>query len=218
MVATTSIPSMSPPEADRLRLPGITWETYEHLLADLERAGRPLKLVYDRGVLEIEMPTKIHEIIKTFVSQLLEHYLIASGGSYLSLGEATWKQHARSQGLESDACYYIQNIAAAGSGEDVDLTRDPPPDLAVEVEVTVPLIDKLPIYLAIGIPEVWHVRAPDTVEFLQRSSEGTFASTDRSAAVPALTPPLVQKYLRLRKSIGNAEAIRTAIAELKGSG
>jgi Uma2 family endonuclease len=218
MVASTAQPTMSPPEADRVQLPGITWETYEHLLNDLEQAGRPLKLVYDRGTLEIEMPTKIHEIIKTFVGQLLEHYLIATGGHFLSLGEATWKRHARLQGLESDACYYIQRVAAVGDGEAIDLERDPPPDLAIEIEVSVPLIDKLPIYLSLGIEELWHIRAPDSVEFLRRDSAGSFRAIDRSVAAPAFTPALIQKFIRLRKTVGNAEAVRTAIVELQAAG
>ena len=37
----------------------------------------------------------------------------------------------------------------------IDLTLDPPPDLAIEIDMTSPSIPRLPIYCALGIPEVW---------------------------------------------------------------
>ncbi len=59
------------------------------------------------------------------------------------------------RGLEPDNCYNIQNESIVRSRDEVDLTIDPPPDLAIEVDITSWTIDRLSIYAALGVPEVW---------------------------------------------------------------
>ena len=39
----------------------------------------------------------------------------------------------------------------------IDLRRDPPPDLVIEVDVTHSSVPRMPIYAALGVPEVWRL-------------------------------------------------------------
>jgi Uma2 family endonuclease len=58
-----------------------------------------------------------------------------------------------SQGIEPDNCFYIQNEAAIRGKNRLDLTIDPPPDLALEID---PCSRTHPnIYEALGVPELW---------------------------------------------------------------
>ena len=38
---------------------------------------------------------------------------------------------------------------------DIDLEKDPPPDLALEIDLTSKSLPRLPIYLRLGVPEIW---------------------------------------------------------------
>ena len=45
--------------------------------------------------------------------------------------------------------------AKCGANASLDLTVDPPPDLAIEVDISRSSIDKLGIYADLGVPELW---------------------------------------------------------------
>ena len=40
------------------------------------------------------------------------------------------------RGLEPDQCYYIQNEGKVWGKDHIDLQIDPPPDLAIEIDIT----------------------------------------------------------------------------------
>ncbi len=193
MVAQQTIPNAARRD-DRFLLSGVSWETYERLLDDLDTAGRRVKLTYDTGELELEMPLDLHEIIKTLICGILEMYLLEHA-DFSPYGETTFKRRLTEKGIEPDGCYYVQSIGKIGVR--LDPERDPPPDLAIEVEVTQPILPKLPIYAAIGIPEIWHASDDLTVRFL-RLNGGEYHEASTSEAAPLFTPEIVTKYLRMR--------------------
>jgi Uma2 family endonuclease len=59
------------------------------------------------------------------------------------------------KGLEPDECWWIANADKLEGRQDVDLRRDPPPDLALEIEVSRRLRERWKIYAALRVPEVW---------------------------------------------------------------
>ena len=76
----------------------------------------------------------------------------------VALASTTFNREDVDRGLEPDQCYYF-----ASTGEFATRTRqpdvDPPPDLAIEVEITRSCLDRLGIYAALRIPEVWQSMA-----------------------------------------------------------
>ncbi len=56
-------------------------------------------------------------------------------------------------GIEPDDCFYIQNYKAVIGKNRLDLTQDPPPDLALETDLTSKT--ELDAYVALGVPELW---------------------------------------------------------------
>lgn len=59
------------------------------------------------------------------------------------------------KGIEPDQCFYIENYAVMIGKQRIDLTVDPPPDLAIEVDVTSKT--GLDAYQALDVPELWPV-------------------------------------------------------------
>src|SRR4051812_48635155 len=72
-------------------------------------------------------------------------------------GTVTMTRRRKQRGLEPDNCYWIANAAAVASLRRIDLRRDPPPDLVIEVDVTSSSLDRMGIYAALGIAEVWRL-------------------------------------------------------------
>lgn len=144
------------PESQSTLLSPISWQTYESLLKDLDENVR-VRLIYDREQLEIIMSPLLppHEIYST----LIHSFIIILGDErdldIRSLGSTTLRRQDLKRGLEPDKSYYIQHEAQVRDKQILDLTQIPPPDLVVEIDMTNPSLKKLPIYLALGVPELW---------------------------------------------------------------
>jgi Uma2 family endonuclease len=193
-------------------LHNISWDTYSAILADA--ADGTSRLTYDHGLLEIEVPSRHHEQIKRFVGEMVEATLKAAGRDYEPAGSATWREQAALRGLEADECYHIESSARVQGKAELDLTTDPPPDLAIEIDLNPHPIDKLAIYRTLRVPEVWRIRADATCEILRQTVDGSYSSLATSEAVPPINPQIISRYLLLRESLGHSEALRRFTAEV----
>ena len=138
----------------RVVLTGVSWATYERLLHDLKDSSSP-RLTFDRGVLEVMSPSAEHEESNRTIALLVEVLAEEFGIDVRSLGSTTFRREDLEQGFEPDSCFYVQNEARMRGKREIDLTVDPPPDLIVEVDITSPSLQKLPLYARVGVPEVW---------------------------------------------------------------
>lgn len=204
------------PTARCLFLQVCSWETYEHLLEDIERSGRRLRLTYFDGALEIRVPGDLHETIKTFVRAMLEVYLMESDIEHLPMGSTTWKRRAKDVGIEPDECYYVKNAVEVGMGFDIDLERDPPPDVAIEVEDTTSPLPKLPVYAALGVPEVWHIKADGSIALLSLQ-QGSYVRVSQSRQVPYFDDDLLARWLMIRSQSTYFNAVRAFRREVASS-
>jgi len=138
-VAPTATPSLSTSTAvpqeevvvRRVTIRGVPWSVYEQLLA-IAGDGPP-RMTYDCGALEMEMPSKRHEALKWIAGRFIEAYAEESGIEFEPTGSTTWHRESIEAGVEADESYYIQNLARV-RGREVDLSIDPPPDLALEID------------------------------------------------------------------------------------
>ncbi|GGA39058.1 Uma2 family endonuclease [Okeania sp. KiyG1] len=139
---------------NRTVLTGVRWETYQALLLDL--AENPSKkLTYDQGALEIMTPLPEHEINKGFLGRLVQTTTEVLGLEISSIGSTTLSREDLQKGIEPDECYYITNEALVRGQIKFDFNIDPPPDLAIEIDITSSSLDRLTIYAALGIREIW---------------------------------------------------------------
>ena len=187
---------LSVPATQSLLLDNVDWRTYSRLLRALDE--RPsLRLTYDRGMLEIMTLTLEHEsyahLIGRFVVVLTEEFglTIKAGGS------TTFRRRKRRRGLEADESYWIANEPLVRGKDSVDLRIDPPPDLALEVDVTHSSLDRLSIYAALRVPELWR-REGETLVCYLLGNDSKYVVSSTSRAFPGLAPADLMRFLVLR--------------------
>ena len=102
----------------------------------------------------------------------------------------------------------------------IDLRRDPPPDLVIEVEVARSALNRLEIYAALGAPEVWRFDG-ERLHVHLLGEGGTYAESERSKAFPFLRPAELVRFVEQRKALGEVtllRAFREWVAEQQASG
>jgi Uma2 family endonuclease len=190
----STIPARLP--SQRLLLRGVDWPTYSRLVVAF--AGRRgLRLTYDRGALEIRTLTYGHEslahLLGRFVVALTEELglPVAEGGS------TTFRRRRSRRGLEPDQSYWIANEALVRGKGRIDLRVGPPPDLCVEVDVASSSVNRMGVYAALGVPEVWRL-ADQVLTFHALAGGGQYAGSATSRAFPFLASADLQGFLALR--------------------
>lgn len=149
MIATTA--SLA---EQRTLLENISWSTFETLLKEIgDRRG--YRIAYDNGMLEIMSPLYEHENPKIRSDRFIFILAEELGIEIKSAGSMTLKREPAKKGIEPDNCYYIQNEPAVRDREELDLETAPPPDLAIEIDITSSSMNKLAIYSALRVPELW---------------------------------------------------------------
>lgn len=140
-------------EQQHIVLHDISWQFYEQLLEEI--GNRPIRVTFDEGSIEIMSPLPKHEWAKRAISSLLEYMTIELNLPLTRYGSTTFRREDKQTGLEPDECYYFENAARVRGMERFDPDIHPAPDLAIEVDITSRSIARLPIYAALGVPEVW---------------------------------------------------------------
>lgn len=193
----------------RMVLYNVGWDTYERLLRDHADASAP-RFTYDRGTLEIMSPLPEHERLNRAIQLLLPVVAEEAGIELYSLGSTTFNREDLQRGFEPDSCFYIQNALRVQGKDRIDLHTDPAPDLVVEIDITHPSIDKLPIYARIGVPEAWRYDG-ERMEMLALDGD-RYVALPRSRALPSLTPEGLAALLPASKGLGDIAWIRQARA------
>lgn len=195
--ATTPTPAIGPAVNDRFTLVGVSYATYLALADDFERAGRRYRLAFDRGTLEIMSPQYHHERYSYLLGRLVD--AIAAGLRLPIVGakSTTFRRDDLDRGAEPDECFYLSNEPAVRHSRTIDLNVDPPPDLVIEVDASRSSIDKLSLYAAFGVPELW--RCDDgRIEIYRLDPGGAHSPLDASPALPFLTREVIEDWLRTR--------------------
>jgi Uma2 family endonuclease len=142
------------PPGNTVQLNNISWQMYEAILDEMGESYAA-RLAYNKGKLEIRVPLPKHERAKSMIGDLVKVLLEELEIDCEPLGSTTFKREDMDSGVESDECFYIQNAAAIRGKDRIDLTIDPPPDLAIEIDNTSPT--SLSSYQALKVPEVWSI-------------------------------------------------------------
>jgi Uma2 family endonuclease len=146
------MPDLLTPE-QQFTLTDISWEGYETILNLLN--DRPVRVTYNRGFLELMILSYAHERYKKLIARLVETLTEELNIPIEAAGSTTFKRKVLERGLEPDECFYIQNQAKIRGKKAIDLNTDPPPDLVIEIDITNSVSDRLEIYAALGVPEIW---------------------------------------------------------------
>jgi len=195
-MATATEPGVSSgPEIgeNRFVIYNVGWDRYEALLELFGDDGP--RMNYCRGNVELMSPLVPHGRYSSLLGYMVEALTDELDIPRNALGSTTFKRRMADRGLEPDECYYLANAGRIGDQRSVDLDVDPPPDLAIEVEITHSLLDKLDIYAGIGVPEIWRFDGKTLTVLLLRA-DGTYAASETSASFPFLPMGEVVRFLR----------------------
>jgi Uma2 family endonuclease len=193
------------PSEHRLVLAGVSWRTYERLLRAFD--DRHLRITYDRGSLEIMTLSPEHERFKHLLGLLIAVLVEELGWNMAGFGSMTFKRSKRRRGLEPDECYWIQNESLVRGKDRIDLRRDPPPDLVMEIDVTHSSLDRLAIYAVLRVPEVWRFDGQVLLIYLL-GPDCQHALSPQSRAFPFLPVAEVGRFLGMRSSLSETEVVR----------
>ena len=151
--ADAPAPAMLRPQNDVILLHGVTWEQYCDCRHDPANNG--VRMYYADGVLLLMTVGYLHERIRTLISLLLSDWLESAAIPVISAGQWTLRQALKKRGLESDSCFYISNLHKVEGKTEINLEDDPPPDLAIEVDITTNSAMKFAVYASLQVPEIW---------------------------------------------------------------
>ena len=159
----------------------VSWQEFESILVELGE-HRSARLAYSKGTLEIRMPLPEHEVDKEIIGDMVKILLEELEIDRECFGSTTFKRQDMAQGVEPDQSFYVQNYFRMIGKRRIDLTVDPPPDLAIEVDVTSKT--QLDAYEALEVPELWRFREGRLQISVLR--EGRYVVSETSLIFPDL--------------------------------
>jgi Uma2 family endonuclease len=174
--ATVAV-ATAPAGEQRFVLHDIDWDTYIKVSDALDE--RNVRFTFDRGRLEIMTKSGEHETWSRLLYLLVFVLVEESGQNCRSCGSMTCRRQILDRGLEPDECFYITHESQMRGRKPIDLDTDPPPDLAVEVDVTRNSAGRMPIYAALRVPEVWRFDSESTVIY-QLGDSGEYTAAPQS--------------------------------------
>jgi Uma2 family endonuclease len=201
---TLQLRQIDVPPGQRVLLHEINWQEFGEVIEELGE-NRASRIAYYAGTLEIRMPLPEHEKAKVIVGHLLVALLNDMAMDWESLGSTTFKNEQMKAGIEPDDCFYIKNYAAMIGKDRIDLSVDPPPDLAIEIDLT--SNTQVSAYEALGISEIWRYKNRK----LQVSvwKDGKYVESQVSPSFPDF-PVIdgISRFVEMSREIGMSAALR----------
>lgn len=189
----------------RFLIHAASWSTYRRILEALE--DRHVFVTYDRGRLELMSPSSEHETYKSLLGMLIRTLALELDIAIRSGGSTTFNREELDRGLEPDECYWIKNSHRVCDHLHVDLADDPPPDLAVEIDISRCAIDRQVIYAALGVPELWRYDGKSLRVYLLEP-DAQYRLSNRSASFPFLPLAEFERFLAVSPPLNENECVR----------
>ena len=202
MLPTITPDKIELPPGTRLRFPG-TLADYEYLLMQLgDRATIRLRFRDNNILLMNPLPEHSNQV--DILSDLIKALLRHQQRDWHSFIPLTLRLEGRS-GLEPDACFYIENYQQILGKQKLDLSIDPPPDLAIEIDVT--SFTNIEDYVSLAIPEVWIYKEGELN--IYQFENNSYLATDKSKILPNFpVKETFPQYITRAWQVGSSKALR----------
>ncbi|WP_017327734.1 Uma2 family endonuclease [Synechococcus sp. PCC 7336] len=202
MFAVVTPDRLQLPPGAVVRLPG-TWDDYQQLTQ--QRGDRALpRLKYRAGEILLMVPLpdhgrKVHMLaaIAMAVLDSLERDCEAFTPITMALPQES--------GIEPDYCLYIEHWQAVAGKDRMDWRIDPPPDLAIEVDVT--SYTDVNDYLIYRVPEVWLLKEDELVVYRLEGDRYVARTDSRYFAIRNI-PQIVSESLQAAYNSNTSAASR----------
>lgn len=178
-MATLQLKQIRVPEGQTLEIEDVSWSELEAILQDLGEK-RNTRIAYSNGVLSIVAPSPAHEIAKVCIGSCVEILFDELEIDYTSYGSTTFKKESMKKAVEPDNCLYMKYADQMASKARIDLSVDPVPELAIEIDLT--SRTQLEAYQGLGVLELWRYDSGRLrIDCLQ---DGEYVEVDESPTFP----------------------------------
>jgi Uma2 family endonuclease len=194
-----------------LMLTEIRWEEYERLLELREQSGSRVEIDYSEGRLEIMTHGNVHERFKGLLGRIVSALCEELQIPMVLGGNCTIRRPELDRGFEPDEWFYIGTSATTmmqpTATRSLDFQTDPPPDLAIEIEISRRLLDRIELYAAMRIPELWRF---DGTKFgiWSLQSNGIYTPTPTSRYFPAISAAAIAGCVIDMTTVDDAARLR----------
>jgi Uma2 family endonuclease len=165
----------------RIVIRNVGWNGYQALLNMI--GNQRVRVTYDRGDVELMSPLSEHERYAALFAHMIIVLADELDIDFVAGRSTTFNSEVLDKGLEPDECYYFSSASRVHDWSRIDLKVDPPPDLAIEVGITSSSVNKLGIYAALGVPEVWRYDG-ETLTVLVLGTGKLYERSEKSLAFP----------------------------------
>ena len=188
----------------KIKIDDVSWLEFEGLLEEFGER-RTVRMAYHQGILEIMAPLPEHERSIVVISDLVKIILRVKNKSWESLRSTPLKRQDMAVGVEPDDCFYIENYQAVIGKYRLDLNVDPPPDLAIETDIT--SLTEIRAYERLKVPEVW-IYSNETLN-IYRFQGNQYIESHTSSIFPELSiPEIIIQGITRAKQVGTSQALK----------
>ena len=201
-MSTTTIETAIEEDEQRLDLFGIEWDQYV-TINDAFPERRGLRMLYLDGSLTFLTLSRRHDWHVEYLDKIIVAVACGCGIDMDLAGSSTLRAEDLKAGVEGDQIYYFGPNAEIMHGPvNIDLSVQPPPDLAIEVELSHSANQVMAIYARLGVLEVWRLDPKrGTLSFLVLGEDGAYRPATHSRNLPLLKPEDVSVQLKLVEEI-----------------
>ena len=162
-----------------------SWDDYEEISALLPPLFR---LAFDGRSLEIMVTGQLHDDYADALDTFFKAVAGALGIPFQPYRSASWSRPELERGIQADNCYYLSKdkikAGLAGRKKRSNDAKDyPNPDLAIEVDLSPPKIDREGIYVALGVTELWTFDG-STLLIGRLGNDGKYCAVEKSGFLP----------------------------------
>lgn len=206
------IPQVEIDVVQRVILRGISWETYERIIADNEEVSNP-HFAFCDGELEIVVLGYQHESLKQDLAELLIETARILEVDYKGAASTTFREEKKKKGFEGDSSFYFKNADVVRAKKEIDLSTDPPPELVIEIDITHGSLPKFPIFAGIGVEEVWRFDGNET-KFYRLQNED-YEEVPESVCLPNVKSLTVTELLFAAQEMKRSEWLKLIHESIK---
>jgi Uma2 family endonuclease len=161
----------------------VSWDVYERMV-DSVREGEGYRIAYDGKDIELTTIGPRHESRKSLLDMFIAIVASELRIDRRPMGSTTWKRKLVGRGIESDLSYYFDPIKlaayeSADARQSDNIDDYPNPDLAAEIDISPPEVDRSDIYAKLQVPEIWRA-AKGLVSIEQLDPTGRYIAAARS--------------------------------------
>lgn len=198
---------------EKIILHGISWQTYENLLAD--NADNPnVRLFYDDGNLEIMTESYKHGKYSRAIESIIMAIADELEIDFLAAGGTTFKKSKNQKGFEGDGSFYFKNAEIVRGKDEIDLNFDASPELVIEVDITNPSLPKFPIFASLEVEEIWRFDGLD-IRFY-RLQNGEYIEVSESSCLPKVKSKVVTNLVFSANEMKRIEWLKLIHEAIKG--